>query len=136
MGTNMCIQPICVTSGLGREMNEIFIVLGRYALLNSSFMPTFWDILLVGTGSISQKLRYQTIVRRCVTAHKNADLIRPVRLLPAYIFYTKFRHNIFNGLGDDIIVGRGMHLSMYLFMVYITSFNSSEYITLKRRDSY
>jgi hypothetical protein len=54
VGTDIYIQPTCVISGLGHEMNEIFIVLGRYAMSNSSFMPTFWNILLVRTGSISQ----------------------------------------------------------------------------------
>ena len=56
VGTDIYIQTISVISGLGCEMNEIFIVLGRYAVLNSSFMPTFWDILLVGTGSVSQNV--------------------------------------------------------------------------------
>ena len=32
MGTEIYMQPICVILGLGREMNEIFIVLGRYAV--------------------------------------------------------------------------------------------------------
>jgi hypothetical protein len=54
VGADMYIQPTCVISGFGREMNEIFIVLGRYAVSISSFMPKFWDILLVETGSISQ----------------------------------------------------------------------------------
>jgi len=39
--TDIYIQPIRVISGLGREMNEIFIALGRYAVVNRSFMPTF-----------------------------------------------------------------------------------------------
>ena len=34
VGTDIYIQPICMSSGLGREMNEIFIVLGRYAVFN------------------------------------------------------------------------------------------------------
>jgi hypothetical protein len=124
VGTDIYIQPICVISGLGREINEIFIALGRHAVVNSSFMPTFWDILLVGTGSISQSY---------VTAHKNADPTQSVRLLSAHTSYATFRQNIFNGLGDDI--RRGVHLSMYLFFVYTTSVNSSKYTVPKRPDS-
>jgi len=53
VGTEIYIQPICAIVGFGRKRNEIFTVLGRYPVSNSSFMLTFWDILLVGTGNIS-----------------------------------------------------------------------------------
>lgn len=80
------------------------------------------------------KRRYQTTVQRCVTARKNAGLIQPVRWLSAYTFYNKFPQNIFSGLRDDI--QWDVHLSMCLFIVYITSVYSSQYTAPKRPDSY